>query len=86
MSSKEPHAESALYWCAISLMVCDRLPMDRAAHRLGLATKELRAMLKRRSRPLLDLPRIEPASGAVAADILQQIIHTYPPTRPVSLS
>jgi hypothetical protein len=40
--------ESALYWTAVSLIVCEGLSIDKAAERLGVETEELRTILHRR--------------------------------------
>jgi hypothetical protein len=40
--------ESALYWAAVSLIVCEGLPIDKAAEQLGLARAQLREILHRR--------------------------------------
>ena len=40
--------ESALYWSAVSLIVCEGLPIDKAAERLGVEGEALRDILHRR--------------------------------------
>jgi DNA-directed RNA polymerase specialized sigma24 family protein len=40
--------EAALYWSAVSLIVCEGLPLDEAAARLGVNSDELRELLSRR--------------------------------------
>jgi hypothetical protein len=40
--------EAALYWTAVSLIVCEGLSIDKAAERLGVDTEELRTILHRR--------------------------------------
>jgi hypothetical protein len=40
--------ESALYWSAVSLIVCEGLPIDKAAERLGVDDEALRDILHRR--------------------------------------
>jgi hypothetical protein len=40
--------EVALYWSAISLIVCEELPIDQAASRLGVDDEQLREILFRR--------------------------------------
>ena len=38
----------ALYWTAVSLMVCEGLPAEQAARRMGVGPEELRDILHRR--------------------------------------
>lgn len=40
--------EAALYWSAVSLIVCEGLPLEEAAARLGVDSEELRELLSRR--------------------------------------
>ena len=40
--------EAALYWSAVSLIVCEGLPIDKAAEQLGVAGSALREILHRR--------------------------------------
>jgi hypothetical protein len=40
--------EAALYWSAVSLIVCEGLSIDKAAERLGVETEDLRSILHRR--------------------------------------
>lgn len=48
----QPHEsernEAAIYWSAVSLIVCEGLPIDKAAERLGVECDELRDILHRR--------------------------------------
>jgi hypothetical protein len=48
----QPHEddrnEAALYWSAVSLIVCEGLPIDKAAERLGVDCDHLRDILHRR--------------------------------------
>jgi len=44
----EIRMEAALYWSAVSLIVCEGLPIDKAAEQLGVAGAELRAILHKR--------------------------------------
>lgn len=48
--------EAALYWSAVSLIVCEGLPIDKAAEHLGVDSAELREIMQRRQtlRPLAD--------------------------------
>jgi predicted HTH domain antitoxin len=40
--------EAALYWTAVSLIVCEGLSIDKAAERLGVEPEWLREILQRR--------------------------------------
>jgi hypothetical protein len=40
--------EAAIYWSAVSLIVCEGLPIDKAAERLGVEGDLLRDILHRR--------------------------------------
>lgn len=40
--------EAAIYWSAVSLIVCEGLPIDKAAERLGVDAELLRDILNRR--------------------------------------
>ena len=44
----ESRNEAALYWSAVSLIVCEGLSIDKAAERLSVDTEELRSILHRR--------------------------------------
>ncbi len=48
----QPHEgdrnEAAIYWTAVSLIVCEGLPIDKAAERLGIDGDLLRDILHRR--------------------------------------
>jgi hypothetical protein len=48
MQKHDMRAEAALYWSAVSLIVCEGLPIDKAAEQLGVAGAELREILHRR--------------------------------------
>ncbi len=46
-----PHpdrSEAVLYWTAVSLIVCEHLPLEQAAERLHMEVRELRLLLARR--------------------------------------
>lgn len=45
----DTHTEAALYWSAVSLMVCEGLPMEEAANQLGVEEEDLRLILQRRA-------------------------------------
>jgi hypothetical protein len=40
--------EAALYWSAVSLIVCEGLPIDKAAEHLGIRGSVLREILHKR--------------------------------------
>jgi hypothetical protein len=44
----DARAEAALYWSAVSLIVCEGLSIDKAAERLGVEHERLRTILHRR--------------------------------------
>jgi len=48
MPSQDDHQEAALYWSAVSLIVCEGMPVKKAAKKLGVNVAELRELLKRR--------------------------------------
>lgn len=52
-------AEAAIYWSAVSLIVCEGLSIDKAAERLGVEDERLRSILQRRQtlRPFTEDPR-----------------------------
>jgi predicted HTH domain antitoxin len=56
----------ALYWTAISLIVCERLPLEQAARRMGVDPEQLKDILHRRRTVRLDRVDLEsqPASTA----------------------
>ena len=58
--------EAAIYWTAVSLIVCEGLPIEKAAERLGVEGDLLRDILHRRQmlRPY-DPPRHDPSSSVV---------------------
>jgi hypothetical protein len=45
---KDLHTESALYWSAVSLIICEGLSVGAAAERLGIENGRLRNILRRR--------------------------------------
>jgi hypothetical protein len=45
---KDLHTESALYWSAVSLIICEGLSVGAAAQRLGIENGRLRNILRRR--------------------------------------
>ena len=84
MQNQETRTDVALYWSAVSLIVCEGLSMEKAARRLGLATRELRDILQRRAQPLNDA-QFEEDPGDVLV-LPQSTFYDYPPTRPISMS
>jgi hypothetical protein len=44
----DTRTEAALYWTAVSLIVCEGLSIDKAAERLGVEDEHLRGVLHRR--------------------------------------
>jgi hypothetical protein len=49
--------EAALYWSAVSLIVCEGLPIDKAAEHLGIRGSVLREILhKRQTLRFVDVP------------------------------
>jgi predicted HTH domain antitoxin len=56
MQSTNDHYEAALYWSAVSLLVCEGISIEHAARRLGLAADQLREILERRQERLAPLP------------------------------
>lgn len=48
MRNHDSRTEAALYWSAVSLIVCEGLPIDKAAEQLGVAGTELQEILHRR--------------------------------------
>ena len=49
-TQQETRTESAIYWSAVSLIVCEGLSVGAAAERLGIETVRLRNILRRRRR------------------------------------
>jgi hypothetical protein len=49
INKPDTHTEAALYWSAVSLMVCEGLPMEEAANQLGVEDEDLRLILQRRA-------------------------------------
>jgi hypothetical protein len=45
---QDVRSESALYWTAISLIICEGMPIDKAAEKLGVDGEQLRELLERR--------------------------------------
>jgi DNA-directed RNA polymerase specialized sigma24 family protein len=51
-SHQDTHTEAAIYWSAVSLIVCEGLSIGAAAARLGIENGQLRNILRRRRRRL----------------------------------
>ena len=49
-SHQETRTESAIYWSAVSLIVCEGLSVGAAAERLGIENLRLRNILRHRRR------------------------------------
>ena len=47
-SHPDPRNEAALYWSAVSLIVCEGLSIDKAAERLGVPEDDVRDVLHHR--------------------------------------
>lgn len=47
-SQHDSRTEAALYWAAVSLIVCEGLSIEKAADRLGVEGEELTHILHRR--------------------------------------
>jgi hypothetical protein len=47
-SQHDSRTEAALYWAAVSLIVCEGLSIEKAADRLGVDGEELTLILHRR--------------------------------------
>ena len=47
-SQPDVRSESALYWTAVSLIVCEGMPVEKAAEKLGIQGEQLRDLLERR--------------------------------------
>jgi hypothetical protein len=47
-------SKRALYWTAVSLIVCEGLPLEQAARRMGVNDDELKDILHRRRTVRLD--------------------------------
>jgi hypothetical protein len=55
---QDTRTESAIYWSAVSLIVCEGLSVGAAAQRLGIENVRLRNILRRRRRRLQDDPGV----------------------------
>jgi hypothetical protein len=60
----DTRTEAALYWTAVSLIVCEGLSIEKAAERLGVDAEDLTDILHRRQS--LRLTRPAPGAGAVS--------------------
>ena len=49
-TQEETRTDSAIYWSAVSLIVCEGLSVGAAAERLGIENVRLRNILRRRRR------------------------------------
>ena len=48
MKSHDDHEEAAIYWSAVSLIICEGLPVQKAARKLGMSVEQLKEILQRR--------------------------------------
>ncbi len=58
--------EAALYWTAVSLIVCEGLSIEKAAERLGVDAENLTDILHRRQSLRLNQPSHPTASPVVS--------------------
>jgi len=63
--------EAAIYWSAVSLIVCEGLPIDKAAERLGVEGDLLRDILHRRQ----TLRLYESAPQASSSSVVKLVRH-----------
>lgn len=69
-SHQDTHTEAAIYWSAVSLIVCEGLSIGAAAERLGIENARLRNIQRGRRRRLA-AARSRPSSmkwGAATLD------------------
>ena len=45
---QDTRTEAAVYWSAVSLIVCEGLSIEKASERLGVEAEKLRKILQRR--------------------------------------
>jgi hypothetical protein len=69
MRSHDYRMEAAVYWSAISLIVCEDLPVDQAARRLGIDDEWLREILFKRQ----PLKKREAARGWYLAPMTREL-------------
>ena len=67
MSSNDDHEEAAIYWSAVSLIVCEGLAVNKAAKKLGMNVEQLREILQRRQE--LDAPLPYPPTRPIAPPV-----------------
>jgi hypothetical protein len=58
-------AEAAIYWTAVSLIVCEGLSIDKAAERLGVEDERLRMILHRRQTLRPDTHDVRPKAKLI---------------------
>ncbi len=56
-SHQDTHTEAAIYWSAVSLIICEGLSVGAAAERLGIENGRLRNILRHRRRRLASRAR-----------------------------
>lgn len=54
---QDTHTEAAIYWSAVSLIICEGLSVGAAAARLGIENGRLRNILRHRRRRLASRAR-----------------------------
>ena len=80
MRQHDTRTESALYWTAVSLIVCEGLSIEKAAERLGVDAEDLTDILHRRQSLRATAPDNPPGSPAIG----HCSNSIYPITRPSS--
>ena len=70
---RHTRVEAAIYWSAVSLIVCEGLPIDKAAEQLGVAGADLRKILQRRQ--TLRLPESIAACSERGATVIPFVRH-----------
>ena len=58
-------SEAAIYWTAVSLIVCEGLSIDKAAERLGVEGDRLRLILHRRQTLRPDTRDVRPKAKLI---------------------
>jgi transposase len=62
----DTRTEAALYWTAVSLIVCEGLSIEKAAERLGVGAEDLTDILHRRQSLRVNAPPNPRGSPAVS--------------------
>jgi hypothetical protein len=69
----DSRTEAALYWAAVSLIVCEGLSIEKAAERLGVDGEELTCILHRRQ--CLRHAAENQSSGSTPVDSARHKLH-----------